>query len=496
MIRGMTMDRIHANGSRFTDEYGRERIFNGVNVCDKGNYVDGRYEYAHEWDDERLDKMAETGVNIVRLGTTWDAIESYPGEYNDGYIDALVKIADKCAERGIYVYLDMHQDLYSGFGGLAGDGAPKWACKTGGKKAKPHKLVWAEGYFFPGATMNAFSAFWDNEPVRGKGLQEYYADMWAHLAEKFNGHPALFGYDIMNEPFPGKDGWKIFSTLIKDLVKTTVSDKRLSVAKIAETALSGKPYEVLGFYKGDILKTVTRGASGVSARFDGDKYSPFLDKVSTAIRNAGGDGILFADNNYYSNLGIPCAATAIHTCGKRDGNQCFAPHAYDFTVDTPLYQYADNSRLETIFAEHRRTQQRLGVPVIVGEWGGNSEGTLWLPHIEFLLALFDSYKWSFTYWEDCAYLDNPDLNAVLKRPYPRAVCGNIEKYVHDRENDTFTLEWTQDKAYKVPTEIFVPAPPTAVSGGWKYALDGNVLRVKGKKGFNSITIRFGDDKNV
>ena len=30
------MDKILTSGTSFVDEYGRERIFNGVNLCDKG----------------------------------------------------------------------------------------------------------------------------------------------------------------------------------------------------------------------------------------------------------------------------------------------------------------------------------------------------------------------------------------------------------------------------------------------------------------------------
>ena len=35
MVSEVAMDRISVNGKRFVDEYGRHRIFNGINYTDK-----------------------------------------------------------------------------------------------------------------------------------------------------------------------------------------------------------------------------------------------------------------------------------------------------------------------------------------------------------------------------------------------------------------------------------------------------------------------------
>ena len=50
------MDKIHAKGLALVDSYGRERIFHGVNVCNKGCYNDatGRRDYDGEWSDEMI----------------------------------------------------------------------------------------------------------------------------------------------------------------------------------------------------------------------------------------------------------------------------------------------------------------------------------------------------------------------------------------------------------------------------------------------------------
>ena len=210
------MYKISTFKKKFVDSEGRERIFNGVNLCDKGYNKDGAEKRTYEvpFDEELIKNLSKNGFNLVRIGMTWDAIEPEPFEYNEEYLDKVEKVADLCAKYGIYFYLDMHQDLYAGFNGTAGDGAPYWACLTDGAKFKKTKLVWAEGYFWGKATQRAFDNFWNNAAYNGIPLQTYFCKMWQHVAERFKDHPALFGFDVLNEPFPGTDGGKVFRKLI------------------------------------------------------------------------------------------------------------------------------------------------------------------------------------------------------------------------------------------------------------------------------------------
>ncbi len=54
----------------------------------------------------------------------------------------------------------------------------------------------AEGY--------AWNAFWRNAPAQdGIGLQDHYARAWEHVAALFRGNPGVFGYELINEPWPG-----------------------------------------------------------------------------------------------------------------------------------------------------------------------------------------------------------------------------------------------------------------------------------------------------
>ncbi|NLO45262.1 MAG: glycoside hydrolase family 5 protein [Clostridiales bacterium] len=491
------MEKIISRGKSFYDTHGRERIFNGINVVDKEPYKPGKDSVAFADDLSWIDEFAKRGFNIIRLGTTWGVIEPSPGEYNEPALASIVKILDRCAEKGIYAFLDMHQDLYSSEINGSGDGAPKWAVLTDNLKAKPHKFVWAEPYFWGKACHRAFDNFWANKEVGGKGLLDHFADMWAHVAGTVKDHPALFGFDFLNEPFPGKDGGKVFKKLVANVVKTTLTDKRIDKLGMISDALSGKKrHKVLERYDGEILKKVGEPAHALIAEFDTKRYMPFINKTAAVVRKVTDNGIIFVGNCYYSNLGIPCSNTPVMVGGQSEEKQCFSPHGYDFAVDTPLYKYALNSRVQAIFDEHKRTQERLNVPVIVGEWGGMSDGTDWFPHVKYILDMFDKNKWSNTYW---TYFDGllnmPIMEDVLCRPYPRAVTGNITGYSYDREQDIFNLSFEQEREFDVPTEIYLHKQAAAIEADGRYEIEKSgensaVLKVFTKPGSHTFKVTF------
>lgn len=493
------MDKIYARGQKLYDHYGRERIFNGLDVCDKGAYnpETGKRVYGTQWKSGLAETFRKAGMNLVRLGLTWDAVEPKMGVYDEAFLQSIREILDECEAEGIYVYLDMHQDLYSGFGDGPGDGAPAWATLTGKYAYTKPKFVWAEGYFWGKAVHRAFDNFWNNAQLRGKGIQDRYIDMWVHVVETLGDHPAVIGFDVMNEPFPGSVGGEVFKKLVANVVKTTITDKDIRKTKLLKSAFSkdGLP-KVLEQYDGDVLRKITAAADEIIRQFDTQKYAPFLNKITKAIRQTGNGKIVIMENCYYSNLGIPYACPAPSVDGETDGNVLFAPHAYDFMVDTPQYKYASNERIRAIFDEHKRSQERLQVPVIVGEWGGFTEGSEWFHHIKFLLRLFDDNKWSQTYW---AYFDgfteSELFRAVLTRPHPIAVTGEIDAYCHDRAAGTFTLCYTQSGDYDAPTEVYLHKMPEAVDADGEYSLrqlgDGAaVLCVKTGVGQHSICVRF------
>lgn len=497
------MERIFTKGERFVDEHGRQRIFNGVNMCDKG-YPDKeliRKQYDFNFDEELIIRLKKCGFNLVRLGMTWDAVEPKPGEYDEEYLDRVEKVTKLLEKHGMYYFLDMHQDLYGGAVDTPADGAPMWACLTDGHRFKPTRFVWAEGYFWGKAIHRCFDHFWANDECCGKPIQEYYCNMWKHVVERFKDSPALFGYDVMNEPFPGTPGGKVFRKLIGSVVRAGLFDEKVKRTRLIKNALKAQTrHKVLDEFDDAELfhKIVCRGGAKLIKQFDTQCYSPFINRVSSAIREVTDKGIIIMENCYYSNLGIPCETPAVTVGSEREPQLCFAPHGYDLMVDTPDYKYASNSRTGSIFDEHRNTQKRLGVPVIVGEWGGSGgdEGTEWLSHINFLLDKFDANQWGQTYWCYSSHMLDSVVMQSLLRTTPVAVSGTIDSYVTDRKNNTFTLKYTQGTQFDEPTEIFIHKPFKKIETDGEFIVEpiegseASLLLVSTGTGKHKITVRF------
>lgn len=438
------MNKIFAKDKKFIDSSGREIIFSGVNVVDKSDYKIGEQKFPF-LNEDTIKKFNECGFNLIRLGFNWAKIEPDSGKYNDAYIESLGEIIDLCEKYGIYVFLDMHQDLFSSV--TNGDGAPGWAVCTDSFTSSPTKFVWAEDYFWGKACHRSFDNFWENKKVNGKGLQDWYADCWVYLVQKLGSKDAVIGFDIFNEPFPGSDGGKVFKKIIFGTAKTILFSKKVNRPKMIIDAISKDRVErVLSHISYNVLNNATKGANDLIKNFDEKYYYKFMKKITAAIRNSGSDKLIFLENSYYSNLGIPYSTPPIEFYGKVDSQQVFAPHAYDFMVDTPEYKYASNDRVGGIFSEHKKSQSRLNMPVVVGEWGGfGSDGDeSWLRHIEFLLKLFDENKWSNTYWQYMDSFFESPLMKVFIRPFPKAICGEIENYSYDYEQKIFTLCFNQD----------------------------------------------------
>jgi len=102
------MNTISVCGKRLVDEYGRERIFNGLNFVYKGVDADedGVIRYQTHITEERLKALKSKGVNIIRLGLTWAGIEPQPGEYNNEYLDGYKEVLKLCEKYEIYVFVD------------------------------------------------------------------------------------------------------------------------------------------------------------------------------------------------------------------------------------------------------------------------------------------------------------------------------------------------------------------------------------------------------
>ena len=187
------------------DEYGRTLILHGWNTSSSAKGHPERQPWIVESDVER--EAVEFGNNFVRYLIFWDGVEPERGVYDETYLDKVEERVNWYTSRGMYVMLDMHQDLYSIVFG--GDGAPEWALETDG-----HPIETEIGGPWWLANLNpAVIACWTNfwSYSEHTYLQDHYIAMWQKVVERFKDNPYVLGYDLMNEPWGG------------DLVKAFVS---------------------------------------------------------------------------------------------------------------------------------------------------------------------------------------------------------------------------------------------------------------------------------
>ena len=131
------MERIHAEGMRFYAEDGREVLFNGTNVVCK------KKELGYTWPDLEpvFRRFKEQGFNLLRYGIFWDGVEPEPGVYDDEYLGRVKENIRLAEKYGLYVFLDMHQDLFSV---KWIDGAPLWATLDDGLPHPEGCTMWYE----------------------------------------------------------------------------------------------------------------------------------------------------------------------------------------------------------------------------------------------------------------------------------------------------------------------------------------------------------------
>jgi len=489
------VDKLHADGLRFADEQGRTRIFNGISLPQTGV---NRADLGWNLDDAWFEKFTALGFNIIRFCMVWENLEPRPGQYNEAYLRCLDEVFDTAARHGVYIFLDMHQDLYGPIEPPGGDGAPKWAHVTDGKKGRKTRVVWSENYLLNRAVARAFDNFWADTPVRGRGLQAHFAALWAMLARRYGDSPALFGFDFLNEPFPGAGGMRAGRKLFGSVAKNLLFNKKIKIMKIAGDLMNRerRPH-ALDQLTGDLVPDFARPALPAIKRFDEEYYGPFLNRMAVHTRRETPNGFLMLEQSIFCNMGVPLSVPPISVDNEREANQCYAPHAYDFFVDTPAYKYASDSRVGGLFDVIAGNQQRLQMPVVVGEWGaGDKHDPSWFHHARFLLDYFDQRQWSQAYW--CCHdddLDTPLVQGVLRRSCPQAVAGKIERYCCT--DGAFELAFTQGPEDAEETLLYIHRPFAAIEceGAWEvvreYETGASALRLHTRPGRHCVVVRFG-----
>ena len=450
-------------GTRFVDPRGRHVLLHGINLVNK----DPRAGYLYDEGPSLYEKMHDWGLNVIRLGVIWDGLEPKPGVYDEAYLRRLDQQIAWAQAQGLLVFLDMHQDLYSV---RFADGAPEWATLT---DAAPHidlGGVWSDAYFTSPAVQAALDAFWANSPAPdGVGVQDHYARAWAYLAQRYAHEPAVIGFDLMNEPFPGTAAVRaqgiMFATGAELIAAMDASSGDMAAAD------AGSPEEVLArqwltpqgrsailelLRDLDLYAQVIDATEPLYAEFERTHLMAMYHRVAKAIRSTGSTQALFLETTMGSNMGVSSAIEPLLLAEERDPAQVYAPHGYDLVVDTPDIAQASPERVEFIFRRHGETASRLEMPMLVGEWGayGNSPGTL--PAAWHVVHQFETLLCGETYWTYTPEVEYAPCFRAIQRPYPERVSGTLLSYHCDPEAGVFEATWHEDGHVAAPSRIYLP----------------------------------------
>ena len=414
-----------------TDDQGRVLILHGMNVMSASKGAEDRMPPI---DESVVQRMAvDWGFNLSRFLIFWDHVEPSPGEIDGAYLDAVELRLDWFAAADIHVVLDMHQDVYAER--FCCDGAPGWAIRD---DDQPFELQdqWFLNYFQP-AVQRSFDNFFAYDHGDHADLQDHYADAWAAVAERLGDHPAVIGYDLMNEPHPGT--W-------------------LDIGEL----LGGEA-----------------NPDGLHAEFDRDRLQPFHQRVIDRIREVDTERWIFYETRYGApGNGLPSYAPVLDDPRPGPDRLAYFPHLYSLQIESSEIYDPDTDTAIPDWETHRTAEAaEQDCPLLIGEWGMNTDLENAHQALADTLAMADRATAGWAYWSldpgSWGIVDGDwnerDVADLLVRPYPRAVAGVPISYGFDPETRVFTLEWTERAGISGPTGIYLPAA-RHYPEGWELSL--------------------------
>lgn len=422
---------LHTEGQKFVDENGRTVILRGINVMNKSSpYLPEKMP--------NFERIKSWGMNSIRLGTFWTAIEPKKGQYDEEYLDNFAAIVEEATDAGLYVVVDFHQDVWGekyGYKNLwTYTGAPEWASQEGLLPVDlfPH-IPWSEytgswglDYFSPQVAAD-FTNFWISDD-----LQKHYAGALKEVAKRVKDNPRVIGYDLMNEPHPGFIPPGIFETLY---------------------------------------------------------LYPSQEKWLEEIREVDSDAIGFLEPPILKTINLPTVPEP-----SPPPNSAYAPHQYGLW---DFFQFPDenwaikvrNELAERTFKYSTWESQQMEIPLWVGEFGFNPYAPRANEFIRSTYDMADEAHAGVAWWNYEPGTRNSPLNKdgtqkghmfEIARIYPDAVPG-LEEFHYEADNRTFTAEWSGDgtAVFAVPGILYPTDFTVLTDGTWTWNEKTAELKVTG-----------------
>ncbi|MBK7974223.1 MAG: cellulase family glycosylhydrolase [Deltaproteobacteria bacterium] len=180
----------HLRDGLLRDPAGRALILRGINI--PNDYDQRGAEKEIRPPAEVFRHIADSGFDAVRLVIEWYQVEAERGVYDEDYLELVRQHVQWADEAGLYVFVDMHQDMFGrGFGG---DGAPLWACDASFYESYDPLPSFFFNYFSP-QVRACFQSFWTTPELRR--AQE---DVARAVADRIEAYEHVLGFDPVNEP--------------------------------------------------------------------------------------------------------------------------------------------------------------------------------------------------------------------------------------------------------------------------------------------------------
>ena len=257
--------------------------------------------------EDDIARIAGWGLELIRLPFHFKHIESAPYQYSDAGIVLLKKVLAWAEKYKLKVVLDLHA--------ACGAQNEDWHADSTGR---------------------AF--LWDDEELRNRT----YA-LWRHIAKECQGEPALYGYDVLNEP-------------------------------------------VLGTVSLDVLKE-------------------FYRKTIDAIRSEDTDHVIFLeghnwsqDIDFLSDIVGENIAVSIHAYQPIDFVFNFRRgFVYPGEINA---EYWDIDKIREYLLPYKQFKEKYGVELLVGECGINFRNNAYgeVDYMRDMMHVFNEYDFHWTYW--------------------------------------------------------------------------------------------------
>ncbi len=364
--------------------------------------------------------LARHGFNGARIGTLWAGLTpDAPGRKDPAYLRRWQRVMDLLAKQRIWMQLDAHQDQWHETYG--GEGAPDWAMVRPAPYSAlpPVRAPFPTGYWTP-ETSTVFDNFWAN---RG-GLLDGWVAAWRVAARAWHDQPYLMGYDLINEPWMGRE-WP------------------------------------------------TCMADGCPASYRRE-LQPALERATRAIRTIDKRNVVWWEPQQFSSA-LPL--DTFFTAMKGERRLGLSWHSYCPAVFLES-QGVPGSDVESCrdFADGRQRHAlgqaaRMRAVPLMSEWGATDN----VRAVEIDADAADRHlmgwtHWAYKFWNDPTtadddqglFRDDRDLRSVkqaklrrLVRTYAQATAGTPLLMRFDATTGAFRFRYRPDRSVSAPTRIFV-----------------------------------------